>query len=372
MTVEAPIWRAPDSLTLPVLEGEHRADVCVVGLGGSGLSCIRALVAAGRRVVGLDAVSVAAGAAGRNGGFLLGGLALFHHDAVERFGRPTATAIYNETLLQIFRMTEETPGAIRRTGTLRIAVSEAERADCALQIEAMRRDKLPAEAYHGPEGAGLLFPSDASFDPEARCRELATDAQSRGARLFEHSPATSIETGRVTTPRGTVIADDIVVSVDGGLELVLPELADRVRTARLQMLATAPAPDYHQVRPVYSRWGLDYWQQRPDGRVVLGGCRDVGGEAEWTTDTSTTDVVQSALTSLVRDRLALDAQITHRWAASVAYTQSGLPILEAVRPRVWAMGAYSGTGNVVGALCGRAIAEMIVHGRSRIADLLRW
>ena len=123
---------------------------------------------------------------------------------------------------------------------------------------------------------------------------------------------------------------------------------------------------------MYSRWGLDYWQQRPDGRVVLGGCRDVGGEAEWTTDTSTTDAVQSALTSLVRDRLALDVPITHRWAASVAYTQSGLPILEAVRPRVWAMGAYSGTGNVVGALCGRAVSEMIVHGRSRIADLLRW
>jgi gamma-glutamylputrescine oxidase len=42
-----------------------------------------------------------------------------------------------------------------------------------------------------------------------------------------------------------------------------------------------------------------------------------------------------------------------------------------VRPDVWAIGAYSGTGNVIGALCGRAVAEKIVTGGSALADLLR-
>jgi glycine/D-amino acid oxidase-like deaminating enzyme len=42
-----------------------------------------------------------------------------------------------------------------------------------------------------------------------------------------------------------------------------------------------------------------------------------------------------------------------------------------VRSGVWAIGAYSGTGNVVGALCGRAVAELIVRGRSELAQLLR-
>jgi glycine/D-amino acid oxidase-like deaminating enzyme len=45
-----------------------------------------------------------------------------------------------------------------------------------------------------------------------------------------------------------------------------------------------------------------------------------------------------------------------RWAALVGYSDSGLPVLEEVRPGVWACGAYSGTGNVLGALCGRAAA----------------
>jgi glycine/D-amino acid oxidase-like deaminating enzyme len=357
---------------LPALRGDARTNVCVVGLGGSGLACIRAFLAAGRRVIGIDAASIAAGAAGRNGGFLLGGLALFHHDAVERFGRSTATAIYNETLIQVSRMCEETPAAVRRTGSLRIAVDAAERDDCARQIEAMRRDNLPAETYHGPEGSGLLFPSDAAFDPVLRCRTIAADVRSRGAQLYERTAALSIEPGRVATADGAIIADDVVVAVDGRIEMLLPELAQRARTARLQMLATAPEAHVRMVRPVYARWGLDYWQQRPDDRIVLGGCRDVGGAAEWTTETTPTEVVQSALDKLLRERLEVRAPVTHRWAASVAYTQSGLPIVEQVRPRVWAIGAYSGTGNVVGALCGRAVAELVAHGRSRIADLLRF
>jgi len=367
----APIWGEEDRLSLPQLEGELDADACVVGLGGSGLACVRELLAAGRRVVGIDAAAVAGGAAGRNGGFLLGGLAMFHHDAVARLGRPTAVAIYEQTLNQIDRMIAETPHAIWRTGTLRIAESEAEQDDCARQLEAMRRDGLPVEAYIGPEGRGLLFPADAAYDPAARCRELARQAVASGGRLFERSSAVSIDDGRVATPRGSVTADHIVVAVDGRLETIVPELAGRVRSARLQMLATAPALEVDFPRPTYARWGLDYWQQRADRRIVLGGCRDVGGDAEWTTDDHPTENVQAALTALLRERLGVTATITHRWAATVGYTQSGLPILEQVRPRVWAVGAYSGTGNVIGALCGRAVAEIIARGRSDVAELLR-
>jgi glycine/D-amino acid oxidase-like deaminating enzyme len=367
------IWidSAGGSLDLPALTGDIRADVCVVGLGGSGLACIRELVAAGRRVVGIDARAVAGGAAGRNGGFLLGGLALFHHDAVQRLGRATATAIYQETLNQIDRMASETPAAVRCTGTLRIATSADEDADCAAQLDAMRRDSLPVEPYDGAEGRGLLFPTDAAFDPAMRCRILTADAIRDGARLFERTPAVAIGQGMVSCPEGRVHAMHVVVAVDGRLERVFPELKSRVRSARLQMLATAPASDIDFPRPVYARWGLDYWQQRPDRRIVLGGCRDVGGESEWTTDDTPTERVQAALTRLLRERLETNAPVTHQWAATVGYTQSALPILDEVRPGVWAVGGYSGTGNVIGALCGRAVAGLIVDGRSRLADLLR-
>lgn len=367
------IWRdsARPGTELPALHDDVTADACVVGLGGSGLACIGQLVAHGRRVVGLDARSVAAGAAGGNGGFLLGGLALFHHDAVDRFGRAVAKAIYEETLEEIDRIAAETPDAVRRSGTLRIATSAEEDADCRVQLEAMRHDGLPVEPYTGSEGRGLLFPADAAFDPASRCRALARSALRCGARLFEGSPAVSIDDGLVTTPNGRVRTKHVVVAVDGRLERVLPELATRVRSARLQMIATAPAHDIDLPRPVYARWGLDYWQQRHDRRIVLGGCRDVGGDDEWTTDDAPTDRVQNALDRLLREGVRSAAPVTHRWAATVGYTPSGLPILEQIRPGVWAIGGYSGTGNVIGAMCGRAVADLVCRARSSAADLLR-
>ncbi|HEY4137566.1 MAG TPA: FAD-binding oxidoreductase [Casimicrobiaceae bacterium] len=358
---------------LAPLDARVDADVCVIGLGGSGLACVHELLSIGKRVVGIDAATVAAGAAGRNGGFLLGGLAMFHHDAVDRLGRVAATAIYEETLKQVARMAEETPAVVRRAGSLRIAVDDEELEDCERQFGAMQASGLPVERYRGAEGRGLLFPADAAFDPVGRCRMLAAAALTRGACLYERSRAVEIGAGVVATASGEIVAEHVVVAVDGGLERVLPELRGRVRSARLQMLGTAPAPasEVRWPRPVYARWGFDYWQQLRDGRVVLGGCRDVGGDAEWTTDSSPTDAEQSALTSLLRSRLGIHAEVTHRWAATVGYTQSGMPILEQVRPHVWAIGGYSGTGNVVGALCGRAVAELITRRASRLADLLR-
>ena len=66
----------------------------MVGLGGSGLSALNELVNMGYKVVGIDAKDVGAGAAGRNGGFLLAGLSEFYHDAVRQFGRDFALSTY--------------------------------------------------------------------------------------------------------------------------------------------------------------------------------------------------------------------------------------------------------------------------------------
>jgi glycine/D-amino acid oxidase-like deaminating enzyme len=37
-----------------------------------------------------------------------------------------------------------------------------------------------------------------------------------------------------------------------------------------------------------------------------------------------------------------------------------------VRPNVWAIGGYSGTGNVVGALVGRGVAHQVLTGDDAI------
>lgn len=366
-----PVWETGRWNPLPPLAEDAEADVCVVGLGGAGLAAVKELRARGASVVALDARDAGAGAAGRNGGFLLAGLAEFHHRAVGRHGRDRARALYSATLAELDRQFESLPGIARRTGSLRIALSEEEEADCAAQLAAMRADGLPAEPYDGPEGRGLLIPSDGSFDPLARCRELARRAVAAGARLHGASPAVAISGSEVATPRARVRCGAVIVAVDGALESVLPELGAEVRTARLQMLATAPTDEIRLMRPVYARWGYEYWQQLADGRIALGGFRDLGRDAEWTFEPLPSETVQRQLERFLREHLGVGAPVTHRWAAPVSYSSTGLPVLTEVRPRVWATGAYSGTGNILGQLCGRSAARLALGERDEVAQLLR-
>jgi glycine/D-amino acid oxidase-like deaminating enzyme len=346
-------WDVDGWTPLPPLIDDARADVCVVGLGGSGLTAVTALREAGVSVVGIDAGSVAGGAAGRNGGFLLAGLAHPHHRMAGLLGRERAAQLHRLTLSEMSRIRAATPYAVRMTGSLRIEDTEEGLADCAAQAAALRADGFAAEEYDGAEGRGLLFPDDGVLQPLVRCRALAL-----GPGLHESTPAVRIEPGVVTTPRGSIRCGSVLVCVDGRLEQLLPELAGIVRTVRLQMLATAATGEVRVPRPVYLRDGYEYWQQLPDGRIALGGFRDVGGEAEETSSTSTTEPVQAALERHLRERIGVTAPVTARWAASVGYTRSGLPFVGEVRPGVYAAGGYCGTGNVVGALCARALVAM--------------
>jgi len=354
-----PAWEDHRWTSLPHLMGTARADVCVIGLGGSGLTAIQTLLDHGLTVVGIDAQRVAGGAAGANGGFLLAGAARFYHETVAALGRERAHLLYRLTLDEIERMASAMPDIVRRSGSLRIAMSVEELADCERQVAAMIADELPVARYEGPEGKGLLMPMDCVFDPLARCRRLAQSALQRGARLYEGTPAIDIKTGAVHAPQGIVICKHIVVAVDGKLDLLLPELADRVFTARLQMLGTAPTSEVKIDRAVYARYGYEYWQQLPDGRVLLGGFRDQALDAEWTHATETTANIQDRLTSFLREHLRIAAPITHRWAAAVGYTESGMPITEEARNNVWVLGGYNGTGNAMGALCGRTVAQCV-------------
>ena len=78
------------------------------------------------------------------------------------------------------------------------------------------------------------------------------------------------------------------------------------------------------------------------------------------------DEVQRALERRLRDTLGVHAPITHRWAATVGYTDSGLPVVGEVRPGVWAIGGYCGTGNVR-RLAARAWPRAMARGRRRLA-----
>ena len=97
---------------------------------------------AGLSVVGLDAGRVAAGAAGRNGGFLLGGGAPELTWAMAHWGADVALDLYRRTLDELDRLIEQLgPDVIRRVGSIRLAGlpgeprDDAEAADRARELE---------------------------------------------------------------------------------------------------------------------------------------------------------------------------------------------------------------------------------------------
>ncbi len=372
---------APDGLA------RWSAEVVVVGLGASGLEAVGRLADRGLDVIGLDARGVAAGAAGANGGFLLAGLADFHHDAVRRLGRPTALGWWRRTCAELDRIAATEP-SVDRVGSLRIAASADELADCSRQLTAMQSDGLAVEAYDGPEGQGILVHGDGVVDPVARCRRLAHRAQAAGARLVAPAPVDVIEvttTGAAVhlgpddaagTPvqQRSVTARAVLVAVDGGLDRlrlrtaagVVP-LVSGVRTARLQMLATAAEHRVSLPRPVYRRHGLDYVQQRASGEVLLGGGRDVGGDEEWADRGALPDPSPQVQAHLDRWLAALGvaAPVVRRWAAHAAFTTDRLPLVADPAPGVHVVGAYSGHGNVLGGLLAREAADRITEDLSR-------
>jgi len=191
---------------------------------------------------------------------LLAGNAHFYHDECERLGRAKAREMYLETLEELRRTYAEFPEVTNNCGSLRLAGDADEMKDIVKQYNMMKEDGLPVQWYVGTEGEGLLIESDGTFNPLLRCRQLALKCLKLGAKLYGKSKAVDVSGTEVVCANGQKIkCKRVVVAVDGAIEALLPELQNRVRTTRLQMLATEPTNDVQVSRAVYRRWGYDYY-----------------------------------------------------------------------------------------------------------------
>lgn len=94
----------------------------------------------------------------------------------------------------------------------------------------------------------------------------------------------------------------------------------------------------------------------------MGGFRDINEDNEWTHDDFPAQPIQAKLEEFLRSHIKTKAPITHRWAGLVAYAKDAKPICEEVRPGVFAIGAYCGTGNIVGCIKGKQAAEWARKG----------
>lgn len=371
-------WLEEARDVLPERRVVGRADVAIVGGGVTGCSCALTLAERGVRVRLHEAGEIAGGASGRNGGFALRGAAMPYDEARSALGWERARLVMELTERSLDRMESLAGDAFRRVGSLRLAWDDAELAALRAEHDALRADgfavewvdELPAHLADLYRGA-ILHPRDGVIQPARWVRRLAARAAEAGADIREHS-AVSVD---------ELDADVVVVATDGQTSAVLPELASVVRATRGQVLATEPLDERRYERPHYARGGYDYWQQLPDGRLVLGGQRDASFDTEFTNVLETTEAIQSRLERLAEQLVGGRARITHRWSGIWGTTPDLLPLAGRVpgRDGIWVAGGYSGHGNALGLACGDLVAravlgeeplELEIFALGRLAGLL--
>jgi glycine/D-amino acid oxidase-like deaminating enzyme len=209
---------------------------------------------------------------------------------------------------------------------------------------------------------GVFHPGDGLLEPGRWARRLARLAEEEGAAIAENTAVTALTGTSARTERATVAAERVVVATDGYTRGLLPELASAVTPARNQVLATSALPERYFEPAVYARSGYDYWQQTAEGRIVIGGWRDVDREREFTTSEDVTDTIQGRLEAFLARLLGAAPEITHRWAGLIGLTPDRLPLVGPLpgRDRVWAALGYSGHGNVLALACGELLAEAVL------------
>ena len=365
-----PYWLEEEAPPRPRITHAGRVDVAIVGAGVTGCAAARRLAEAGLRVRVHDERGVAEGASGRNGGFALRGGASRYDVARETYGAERTRELWRWTEQALDRMETLADDALRRDGSFRLAADEEERGQIRAEYEAMRDDGLDAEwmddlpghladRFHG----GIVHAGDGALQPARFVRRLAAHAAEAGAEFRERDRVADVE---------ALDAEHVVVATDGYGHGLVAELADLIWPTRGQVIVSEPLGGSLYDRPHYARQGFDYWQQLPDGRMLLGGFRDVSIMDELTDVEETTETIQTALESFLHELVGAEPRITHRWAGIFGLTQDMLPLVGRVpgRDGVWVAAGYSGHGNVLGFACGELVADAILGRGSPQLELL--
>ncbi len=378
------------ALSSSPLQGTLDTEVAVIGAGITGTATALWLARAGVQVRVLEARSIAAGASGRNGGFISDGTTASYATIIQRYGHEQARRLWAFTVRNheyAERFIEELeqsgwPCAYRRNGSLKLAATESELEQIiesasllnedGWEVKVVQRNGLPVRLRNVYFG-GAYYPANGEFHPAKFVTGLALLAQQAGAVFHEESPVIQISAGEdgvvLHTPGGTVQARTIVLATNAWL----PELGTLVGAnwlsscitpTRGQIIATEPVSEQLFPCPCSADEGYQYWRQLSDGRLVVGGWRNRSFDTELQTfDETPNEGVQQHLDAFVHETLNLpQVGIANRWAGIMGFTADSLPLIGRLPgvPNCFIAGGYTGHGNAFAIHAALLISELVL------------
>ena len=375
---------APITKPRAPLEGEHSADVIVVGGGYSGLAAALSLAERGYSVRLVEQARIGWGASGRNGGQVTAGVAKAIATVDKIYGRQTAKNIWALTreavTLVSKRITEGKIDCDKTTGVLAAAISPNHMQDVQYEADLLHqhfnepdyqvwdRDQVQSAMQTERYIGGGYDPHSFHLNPLKFCLGLARMAEAAGVVIHEESPVLKIIYGdrpQVVTDRGTVTAKYVVLATNAYGVGLIKELVGNLMPVASIIMATEPLGELGKSlypKPIAvadCNFILDYFRPSPDGRLLFGGRAHYNGKEP-------ADIKAALTPRMVRvfPQLA-KVKIDYSWGGLIGISRNRIPQLGRLTPNVYYAQAYSGQGIAMANMLGTLVAEAIDGQASR-------
>ncbi|MEK6638982.1 MAG: FAD-binding oxidoreductase [Pseudomonadota bacterium] len=361
--------------TRPSLVGDHKADVCIIGGGFTGLSAALAAAEAGYSVILLEAEGIGFGASGRNGGQLIPGLRWGMGDILSEFGPERSRAIYNVAMDAVgsvnARIANHGIDCDLKTGHLEAAYKPAHynamlrelgvlqdnfgHTTCEAVPSAAMARHIDGGNYHG----GIYERAGGHFHPLNYAFGLAEAARAAGVQIFEQSGVIALTEGNqiiARTANGSVSAKSAIVGTDSWTGDILPSLASYTVPIMNYNIVTAPLGDLANLllpsdaAVADSRFVLNYFRLSSDGRMVFGG-------GEKYTTRPPRDIAAFVRKHMVQVFPTLaGVSIDYVWGGAVSVSMNRLPHFGR-QGNIWFAHGFSGHGALMTTLAGELMVE---------------
>ncbi|WP_407492731.1 NAD(P)/FAD-dependent oxidoreductase [Pseudooceanicola sp. MF1-13] len=347
----------------PVLKGAHKADVCIVGGGYTGLSAALHAAEAGLSVILLEAQRVGFGASGRNGGQLGSGQRQDQQALESMVGLDDARRLwtlgeeaknFTKSLISKHNIDAELqPGiawtALGKSDLLHLhdyAAHLNARYDYP-HVEVLNDSDfariIPSPAYVG----GVVDRDGAHLHPLKFALGLARATRDAGVQIFERSEVHDLVEGATATIRtgaGHVTADHVILACNGYLGTLQRRVAARVMPINNYVIATEPLGDAaadvlaEDIAVADSKFVVNYYRLSSDKRLIFGGGESYG--YKFPRDIAAK--VRKPLTDIYPH--LRDVRIDYAWGGTLAITMKRMPYFARLSANVLSASGYSGHG----------------------------